>query len=257
MEKAKKGATIQSLQIGFSIVDLVAGQGRPLKFNDIYELTGITKSNLYKYINTLTQQGILYRDRETGAYTLGSKLVEYGMAAVNRENVSERILPFMQEINRTCKSTVLLISWTHDGPIVVRMINNNQGLNIGAQIGTYLPLLSASGKIFAAFLEESLVRDWKLRELGKLKEERRKALERELDVIRDKQISFADEPLVPTISSVSIPIFNFGKQLLGAVTVVGFSETVPQTEQDELSRYLLQMQREISRVFGYRNQTAE
>lgn len=252
MEKGKKGATIQSLQIGFSIVDLVATQGKPMKFNDIHELSGITKSNLYKYVNTLTEQGVLYRDKDTGAYSLGSKLVEYGMAALNRENVSERVSPFMQEINRTCKSTVLLISWTHDGPIVVKMINNNQGLNIGAQIGTYLPILSASGKVFAAFLEEALVRDWKVRELRKLKGEQRTALEQELNMIREKDISFANEPLVPSISSVSLPIFNFGKQLLGAVTVVGFSGIVPQTEQDELSRYLLERQREISRVFGYR-----
>ncbi|MFC6604501.1 hypothetical protein ACFQDF_27895 [Ectobacillus funiculus] len=43
MEAIKKGATIQSLQIGMGIVDLIAKQGRPLKFSDIQDLTQITK----------------------------------------------------------------------------------------------------------------------------------------------------------------------------------------------------------------------
>ncbi len=58
----KTGTTIQSLQIGLGILDLVAKQEKPLKFTDIQELTQITKSNLYKYLNTLTQLGLLYRD---------------------------------------------------------------------------------------------------------------------------------------------------------------------------------------------------
>ncbi|MEH7495390.1 helix-turn-helix domain-containing protein [Neobacillus niacini] len=44
------------------IVETIAKQGRPLKFSEIQELTQITKSNLYKYLNTFTQLCILYRN---------------------------------------------------------------------------------------------------------------------------------------------------------------------------------------------------
>lgn len=249
---SKTSTTIQSLQIGNDILELVASYEKPLKFNEIYEKTKITKSNLYKYLNTLTQIGMLYRDKETGLYSLGSKLVEYGMKAVNQENMVERVTPFLQEINRTCKNTVLLTTWSHHGPMVVKIINSLQGLNIGAQIGTFLPIMSATAKVFAAFMDDHLILEWKQQQLAKFDEEQRLRLESEILIVREHGISFATEPLVPSISSIAIPVFNFEKRLLTVIVVVGFSHTIPTQIDDVTSQYLLKMMKEVSASFGYK-----
>lgn len=250
-EMNKSGTTIQSLQVGMNIVDIIAKQGRPLRFSDIQELTQVTKSNLYKYLNTFTQLGILYREKESGTYTLGSKLIQYGMAAIDQENVLDRIAPYLQEINQKCSSTVLYCVWTHNGPMVVRMFNASQGLNIGAQIGTLLPILSASGKLFYTFMDDHTIREWKEKELKSISDEKIKQLEEDRKTILEKEISFAREPLVQFVNSVAFPVFNFKKNLLGTVTVVGFSQMIPQNEEESLSRYLLEVSREISASFGY------
>jgi len=251
MEAIKKGTTIQSLQIGMGIIDIIAKQGRPLRFSDIQDLTQITKSNLYKYLNTFTQLGLLYRHMDTGEYVLGSKLIEYGMAAVDQENVIDRISPFLHEINEKSSSTVLFSSWTDNGPMIVRDLNNNRGFNIGAQIGTLLPIRSATGKVFMAFMDEHMVREWKAKEFMQIPPEKVSQLEDECGLIREKEIAFAREPLVSSVSSVSIPVLNYKKKLLGAVTVVGFSEFIPQNENNELSHYLIEISKEISASFGY------
>lgn len=253
MEAIKKGTTIQSLEVGMGIVEAIAKQGRPLKFSDIQELTQITKSNLYKYLNTFTQLGILYRYKDTGEYVLGSKLIEYGMTAVAQENVVDRISPYMHEINEKFSSTVLFSSWTHNGPMIVKELNNNQGFNIGAQIGTLLPIRSASGKVFMAFMDEQMIREWKAKEFLQIPPEKIGQLEEECGVIRQKEIAFAREPLVPSVSSISIPVLNYKKKLLGTVTVVGFSEFIPVNENHELSYFLLTISKEISASFGYRS----
>lgn len=252
MEVIKKGTTIQSLEVGMGILETIATQGRPLKFTDIQDLTQITKSNLYKYLNTFTQLGILYRYKDTGEYVLGSKLIEYGMAAVDQENVIDRITPFMHEINERFSNTVLFSSWTHNGPMIVKELNKNRGINIGAQIGTLLPIRSASGKLFMAFMDEQMIREWKEKEFMQIPKEKAVLLEDECRIIREKEISFAREPLVPSVSSVSIPVLNYQKKLLGSVTVVGFSEIIPQNENNDLSRFLLGISKEISASFGYR-----
>lgn len=112
---------IQSLQVGINIIDLIARNNQPMRFNEIHAHTSMAKSNLYKYLNTLTDLGLLYRDRSRGVYMLGSKLVEYGLAAVDGDNIIERISPFLLEINRKCNETVLLAMWTVNGPVVVRI----------------------------------------------------------------------------------------------------------------------------------------
>ncbi len=251
MEISKTGTTIQSLQIGMSIVDTIAQQGRPLRMADIQELTQITKSNLYKYLNTLTQLGILYRDKTSGSYMLGSKLIEYGMAAVGQENVVDRISPYLQQISSKSNLTVLFTAWTANGPMVVRMFNATQGINIGAQIGTLLPIQSASGKIFAAFMDEATIRAWKAQETQQLAEEQIKRFEEECLWIRKHRISFAREPLVSSVSSVAFPVLNFNQSLLGSFVVIGFLDSIPQVIEDELSQYLLEISNEISESFGY------
>jgi len=252
MEANKKGTTIQSLQIGMGIIETIAKQGRPVKFTEIQELTQITKSNLYKYLNTFTQLGILYRNKGTGEYVLGSKLIEYGMAAVDQENVIDRILPYLHGINEKSSSTVLFSRWTQSGPMVVKEINTNRGLNIGAQIGTLLPIRSSSGKVFMAFMDEHIILDWKTNELNQLSKEKVSQLVDECRNVQEKGIAFAREPLVSSVSSVSFPILNYNNKLLGAITVVGFSELIPESENHELSDYFIQISKEISAGFGYK-----
>lgn len=241
---------IQSLLVGYELLELIASSEKPLKFNEICEQTKMTKSNLHKYLHTLTSVGLLYRDRTSGMYTLGSKLVEYGMKAVNQENMMERVLPYLQEINQACKNTVLLTSWSQSRPIVVRLINSQEGLNIGAQIGTVLPVTSAAGKVFAAFLDQYLMEDWLAEEMERMDDDERSSFEKEIQFVRKTGIAFANEPLVPSISSIAIPIFNFESRLLGVIVVVGFSHTIASSIDDMMSQYLIKMRNEISQAFG-------
>jgi DNA-binding IclR family transcriptional regulator len=252
MENVKNSSMIQSLQIGMSILDLVANQENSLKFTEIQELTKITKSNLYKYLNTLTHLGLLVRDKKEGTYSLGSKIIEYGMAAIGNQDIISKVTPYLQEISLHTSFSALLAVWTNDGPVIANIWSTNNGLNIGANIGTRLPILSSSGKIFSVFHSPSLIKEWKERELESLKEEERTFLINEEELIKNNSISFAKEPLVPYVSSVSIPIFNYNRELLGAITVVGFSQLIPQELKNEVSQYLLTISNDISESFGYK-----
>ncbi|SDY95164.1 IclR family transcriptional regulator [Bacillus sp. 166amftsu] len=253
MEKVKNGSTIQSLQIGMGILDVIAKQERPLKFADIQELTQITKSNLYKYLNTFVQLNVLYRDKDSGTYVLGSKLINYGMIAADQENVLDRITPFLEELNQKSSCSIIYSIWTPSGPMVIKMFNNNLGFNIGAQVGTLLPLTSSASKIFLAFQDAPIIHEWKERESKRMLPHQLTQLEEEIQLIRDKEIAFATEPIIASVSSVSFPIFNYKKNLLASVAVVGFSEQIPTNDKQDLSKYILEVSRGISGVLGYQS----
>ena len=55
-------------------------------------------------------------------------------------------------------------------------------------------------------------------------------------MIQSQRIAFAKEPLVPHVSSASVPIFNYNAELIGCLTLVGFSEIVPKQLEDPYSR---------------------
>src|SRR5690625_4814788 len=240
MEPKKSRNTIQSLKIGLSIIDVIVSEKRPLGIAEIQEQTQITKSNLYKYLNTLIQDDLIYRNEQTGLYHLGTKLIQYGMAAMENKDIVATITPYLQSISSYTKSSVIFAVPTYNGPVIVKIRRSNQILSIGAELGTLLPPNSATGKVFHMFSNDSMVDTWK-----KIHERVINGDKVEFQKIKTEKIAFANEPLIPQVSSVAIPIFSFNNELVGIITVVGFSSDVPQTISEPISQYLQEMQEEI------------
>lgn len=246
--------TIGSLALGINIIDVVAKSDIPLKFSDIQEQTGISKSNLYKYLNTLTQMNLLYRDQMHGAYSLGYKFLEYGTAAMHNADFMGRLTPYFKEVSHLTNMSTLLTTWVNDAPIVTNIWNTNYGLSIGAQIGTQLPLTSATGKIYAAFANTPEIGQWIEQEQEKIENFDMVKFQRALKTIRAQKFAYAEEPLVKHVSSIGFPILNFNKELVASFTVVGFSEDVPNDVNNETVQKILAVSAKMSSIYGYKEE---
>lgn len=246
MDIPKDGSTIQSLKIGIALIDIMMAHGKPMRFNEIQDASGMTKSNLYKYMNTLTQLELLMRENSTGLYHFGPKLIQYGAAAIGNQDTIEVITPYLQKISEHTNCSVLFAVATTNGPVIAKIWQPSQSLNIGAQIGTLLPINSSSGKIFNVFHNKAVTENWRLAANPAMA-----AGDEEFKNIMKNKIAFASEPLVASISSVSIPILNYSQELVGTLTMVGFTPDIPKDIHDPISRYLLAIQKEVSKAFGY------
>lgn len=244
--------TIGSLALGIQIIDVVAQSDHPLRFSDIQEQTGISKSNLYKYLNTLIQLDLLYRDQKTGSYSLGYKFLEYGNAVMQNDDFIERLTPYFKELSNLTNMTTLLSLWVNDSPVITNIWNTNFGLSIGAQVGTKLPINSSTGKIFAAYANSLEITNWIEAQQNELANFDVAAFQRELKGIRKNGFSFAHEPLVRHVSSIGLPILNYKNELVGAITVVGFEEDVPTDTSSEMMQQIIDMSKEMSTVYGFK-----
>lgn len=251
MTKTEQTQKVKSLQVGFSIIDFVARSPKPVRFNDIHHETKVTKSNLYKYLNTLTDLNVLYRDEETGLYSGGTALIEYGMTTINNDNVIEKVTPYLEKINILTGVTTLLTTWTRNGPIIAKMINSRDGLNLGGQVGTILPVNSAGGKLFAAFMDGPLAKKWKEAETKRFTDDDITQLHNDLQFIQKNNIAFAHEALAPFVYSSAIPFFNYNNEIVGAIVIVGFENSIPKDINSSLSKKLIDFSKQISEIFGY------
>lgn len=247
----KSPTTIGSLAQGIKIIDVVAQSDFPVKFTELQQETGISKSNLYKYLNTLTQLDLLYRDRQ-GAYSLGYKILEYGNKAMKNHDITIKLTPYFKEISNITQMSTSLSIWLNDNPVITNIWNTNYGINIGAQIGTKLPLLSAAGKVFAAYANSEEVFQWIKEEQSKIPNFSKDEFEQELQEIRKEFVAFAQEPLVNHVSSFGVPILNYQNEIVAAVAVIGFSEEIPTDSEHEMIRKVIDICKEISDMYGYR-----
>ncbi len=254
MSDQKSVPVIQSLQTGIQIIEMIVNEGRPLKFSEIQELTGMTKSNLHKYLNTLTITGILFRNKQQGAYYLGSKLIEFGNAAIGSVDLIEVATPYLKAISRKTQLTTLLSVWTHDGPVIANIWSTNIGLNIGAQIGTRLPILSSAGKLFLSFKQTPDVEDWRQKKMQNLNEQEKNQVKEELPSIQQHYFSYAEEPLVQHVSSFSVPILNYDQDMIGCITVVGFTQHIPNNDDHKISKYVRKEAFLLSESFGWQKE---
>ncbi|KKI53488.1 IclR family transcriptional regulator [Staphylococcus equorum] len=234
MADKKSKDYIQSLDTGIKILNVLQKSKSPMKFSEIQKITSISKSNLYKYMNTLANNELVYRNPATGEYHLGNQLIQLGMSAMGNLDSLAIVTPYLQEIGRHNNNTVLYSVITRRGPVVTKIWHAEGILNIGAQIGTVLPPKSSSGKIFAAFFDET----------------QKEYEDEELNKIHNQQIAFAAEPLIPTISSVSFPVFTFNKELEGIISVIGVKDNLPDSVESPDTHYLLEKQKEISKLLG-------
>lgn len=241
---------IQSLKTGINIIEMMVEENRPLKFSEIEAMTKMTKSNLHKYLNTFTETGVLFRNQE-GVYYLGSKLIEFGNAAIGNINLIELSGPYLKDISQHVKLTALLSVWTNNGPVIANIWSTNLGINIGAEIGTQLPALSSAGKLFLAFKNENKRVDWEKQQLQSVSNEQKKQLSEELNEIKHTHFSYAKEPLIEHISSFSVPILNYKSEIIGCVTIVGFTAHVPTSHDDEISVFARNKVAQLSETFGY------
>ncbi|MCU9594509.1 IclR family transcriptional regulator [Caldibacillus thermolactis] len=247
-----KSTTIGSLIHGFNIINIIANSDTPLKFTEIQELSGLSKSNLYKYLNTLTQLEVLYRDPRQGDYSLGYKLLQYGNATIKNHDPISKLKPYCKEISDLTNMSTSLSIWLNDSPTITNIWNTNYGLNIGAQIGTKLPIMSAAGKIFAAFANSKEVYEWIKKETENNPDLDLDQLKKELENIREQHVAFAIEPLIKHVSSWSLPILNYKNELIAAVAIIGFTEEVPRAVSSEIVQKVINITKEMSNIFGYK-----
>ncbi|HWL13339.1 MAG TPA: helix-turn-helix domain-containing protein [Ureibacillus sp.] len=241
-EEKKIHSTVQSLEIGFNVIEIIAESPIPLKFNEIQERSNMTKSNLYKYLNTLTKIGVVSRDGYTGTFHLGVKLLEYNKKFHAQQDITTTVTPYIREMSMDTENSVFLMLPTFNGPLISKFFSPGQAINIGGQIGALLPPNSSAGKILAAFYRDPVNEEWK-------KEAENTVNSLELEKALKEKIIFSFEPLEKNISSIAFPILDSNDELKCIITVVGFNSNIEFDSNSELANYCREIQKEISAIF--------
>ena len=63
---------------------------------------------------------------------------------------------------------------------------------------------------------------------------------------------FQSDALVQNVTSAAVPLFNYKKDLLGTITLIGFLQFFPQDIDHPASQQLLATAKEVSGILGYK-----
>jgi DNA-binding IclR family transcriptional regulator len=186
---------------------------------------------------------------------LGPLALELGLGALRGLDVLRLGGESVAELRAEIDETVMLSVWGNKGPVVVRWEESSRPVATNVRAGWVMPLVnSATGRLFAAYLPESVTAPLVKEELARLPKlrERFPAL---LDEIRAKGVSRIEGELQQGVGGIAAPVFGFGGGMQAALTAVGIEGVIDTGLESRATKAVERAARALSVRLGFAGRT--
>lgn len=217
--------TLQSI----SILNYMLLRQRPCSISNIERDLGIGKVGVYRTMKSLEKMGWVAQESDSGRYKFGDKLKEFCCLVFGQMEITKISLPYLYEISHTTGETAALSLRIGLERIFIQEIPGRNEIHRVMPLGQRFPLwISSAGKTMLAFLDKG--------EIEQVLDDARKSgpktlasgkifnlvdLQADIKEIRKLGYAVTTAERVSNLRSVSAPIFNAQKQVLGAVSISG------------------------------------
>jgi len=206
------------------VLDQVASFGRPVRFSELLEHSPYPKATLYRFLQTLTNQGMLSLDPDRQTYAPGIRLVRLAHTAWTQASLAPVARPYLDRLSREIGETVHLAQMDHGQVLYVDKRNANRPIEMFSEAGKVGPAYCTGvGKAMLAFLGEGELavalsqQSYHRFTPGTLGDA--EALRADLRQIRARGYAFDREEHEPGIICVAMPILTQNGRVLGALSV--------------------------------------
>lgn len=232
METGSDGTVGKALEV----LDMVAAKGRPVRFSELLSESAYPKATLYRFLQTLTNQGMLTYHEDRSTYAPGLRLVRLAHAAWATSSLAPIARPYLDELSEETGETIHLAQLDQGQVLYVDKRNAARPVEMFSSAGKVGPAYCTGvGKAMLAHLDEAALEAALIRQSfhrftpatldspGKLKAE--------LMEIRARGHAFDREEHEPGIICCAVPILTGAGRVIGALSV---TSTTGRTSLDRL-----------------------
>ena len=221
------------------VLDKVAQAGRPVRFSELLADGAYPKATLYRFLQTLTHQGMLSYDADRQTYGLGVRLVRLAHAAWAQSSLAPLARPFIDRLSVDVGETIHLAQIDQGQVLYVDKRNALRPIEMFSQAGKVGPAYCTGvGKAMLAFLpEDALSSALERQSFHRFTEhtlDTSRALVAELKAIRARGFAFDREEHEPGIICIALPILTRAGRVMGALSV---TSTTARTTLDALAAF--------------------
>lgn len=224
----KERAGIQSVEVGFALLDALGQAPGPLMLRDLAAAAGMSAAKAHRYLVSFQRLQLVAQDPSTTRYDLGPAALKLGLASLSRLDAVKaarvRVTALMERIGHT----LALAVWGNHGPTIVHWEESPSAVTANLRLGDVMPLLSsATGRCFAAYASREAITPMLREELARAQKQGRtdvpatmtqaRAL---LDEVRERGAARVVDVLLPGIVGFCVPVFDAdGHMVLGIVAL--------------------------------------
>jgi DNA-binding IclR family transcriptional regulator len=256
----KERAGIQSVEVGFALLDVLSKAPAPLMLRDLAAAAGMSAAKAHRYLVSFQRLRLVVQDTGSTRYELGPAALNLGLAALSRLDAvklaRERVTGLMEQIGHT----LALAVWGNQGPTIVHWEESPQAVTVNLRLGDVMPLLSsATGRCFAAYLSKDAIAPLLKGEIARAQKQRRSDVPASLaqarallEEVRQHGAARVVDTLLPGIVGFCAPVFDCdGHIALGMLALGPLGSCDPEWD-GAIDRPLRAAANQLSSDLGYR-----
>jgi DNA-binding IclR family transcriptional regulator len=256
----KERAGIQSVEVGFALLEVLSQAPGPLMLRDLAAAAGMSAAKAHRYLVSFQRLQLVVQDAGTTRYDLGPASLKLGLASLSRLDAvklaRERIAPLVEQVGHT----LALAVWGNHGPTIVHWEESPQAVTVNLRLGDVMPLLSsATGRCFAAYLSKDAITPLLKDEIARAQKQGRtdvpgsladaRAL---LDDVRQRGAARVVDTLLPGIVGFCAPVFDSDGHIALGIVALGPTGTFDPEWDGAVDKPLRAAAQQLSSDLGFR-----
>ncbi len=234
-----------------AVLDQVAAFGHPVRFGEILSKSAYPKPTLYRFVQTLTNQGMLSYDPDRQTYAPGVRLVRLAHAAWAQSTLAPVARPYLDALSADVGETVHLAQLDNAQVLYLDKRNAVQPVQMYSQAGKVGPAYCTGvGKVMLAFTPEPqldrIIAQQSFHAFTPETLTTPDALMEELDNIVARGYGFDREEHEPGIICIAVPILTEKGRPLGGLSVTSTTARQSLDKLEKLAPMLQQTARDIA-----------
>ncbi|MDQ6881761.1 MAG: IclR family transcriptional regulator [Pseudomonadota bacterium] len=257
----KERAGIQSVEVGFGLLDVLAKGAGPLMLRDLAAAASMSAAKAHRYLVSFQRLGLVAQDATSTRYDLGPAALQLGLASLSRIDAvklaRERVPKIMEQIGG---QTLALAVWGNHGPTIIHWEESPHTVTVNLRLGDVMPLLSsATGRCFAAYLSRDAIAPMLREEIARSQKAGRTDLPASmaetrqlLDEVRERGAARVVDTLLPGIVGFCVPVFDSDGHMVLGLIAVGSTATFDSDWKGVVERPLRAAATQLSSDLGWR-----
>lgn len=156
---AKEHEPVRAIAKACRLLDLLTEAKRPMSLGELTTATGWAKSTVYGLLSSMRNSGLIEQDGQSGRYTLGVRLFEYGSAVSSTRNIIALSREPMAQLVSATGESASLSMLDRGEALVLSHAEADSSFHIVSETGAHLPAFcTAQGKVLLSSLPDTSVR---------------------------------------------------------------------------------------------------
>ncbi len=206
------------------VMEEVVRRGVAVKPAALIEALGLPKPTVHRLLQTAEAEGFLQRDLDGRSYGPGPRLRALAVQTISSEHLRSARLSILRGVAEEIGETCNLATADREGMTYLDRVETEWPLRIQLPIGTQVPFhCTASGKMYLSTLRPHILRSIVTARPLEARTEHTltdvKAIQKEMQLIRERGYSTDDEEFMSGMTAVAVPVWDGQNKLLATLSV--------------------------------------